>query len=72
MNFYGLLEKLIRLKYKSNDKFTLKEIYINFEDILSLYYPNNNTVKASIRANLQVLRDKKIIIFIERGNYILI
>lgn len=71
--FNSLLEKLIKLKYKTNDIFTLKEIYINFEDILKLNYPNNNTIKSSIRFNLQVLRDKKIIDFIDNhGKYILI
>jgi len=71
--FNSLLEKLIRLKYAVNDKFTLKEIYINFEDILKLYHPKNNTIKSSICFNLQVLRDKNIIEFIDNhGKYILI
>ncbi len=42
--FYELLEKLLRLKYKSNDIFTLQEVYKYYEEILQFYNPNNNTV----------------------------
>tara|TARA_B100001057_G_C22746738_1_gene910047 strand:- start:959 stop:1243 length:285 start_codon:yes stop_codon:yes gene_type:complete len=71
--WYENLEILIKIKYNKGDKFTLNDIYNNFEEILQKKYPLNYTIKASIRANLQVLRDKRIIDFIDdKGNYILI
>lgn len=67
------LKILIKTTYNKGDMFTLKDIYEKFEHILQLKYPLNYTIKASIRANLQVLRDKNIIRFIDNmGNYILI
>ena len=67
------LEILIKIKYNKGDRFTIKDIYENFEDILQQKYPLNYTVKASIRQHLQKLRDKKIIDFIDNhGKYILI
>tara|TARA_B110000483_G_scaffold236275_1_gene309091 strand:- start:23 stop:520 length:498 start_codon:yes stop_codon:yes gene_type:complete len=64
---------LIKATYNKGDTFTLKDIYRKFEHILQLKYPLNYTIKASIRANLQVLRGKNIISFIDNvGNYILI
>lgn len=50
------------------DVFTLEDIY-KFENKLKLKYPNNNFIKDKIRQQLQVLRDKGIIEFINRGNY---
>jgi len=67
------LENLIKTTYNKGDIFTIKEIYEKFEHILQLKYPKNNTVKNSIQLNLQKLRDKNIIRFIDNmGNYILI
>jgi len=68
-NFHDLLEQLLRLKYKCGEIFTLKDVYNDYEEILKYYNPNNNTIKASIRANLQYLRDKEKILFISRGVY---
>ena len=66
------LEILIKIVYDKGDIFELKDIYEQFEHILQQKYPLNYTVKASIRANLQVLRDRNVIIFIDSGKYILI
>lgn len=67
------LEILIKIIYNKGDRFNTKDIYDKFEDILQKKYPKNNTVKNSIQLNLQKLRDKKIIDFIDyHGNYILI
>ena len=67
------LEILIKIKYNKGDKFTIKDIYNNFEDILQQKFPKSNTVKNSIQLNLQKLRDNKIIEYIDyQGNYILI
>ena len=71
--WYDNLEILIKIKYNKGDRFTSKDIYEKFEDILIKKYPNNNTVKNSIQLNLQKLRDKGIIKYIDyNGNYILI
>lgn len=50
------------------EAFTLDEIY-SFEKDLKLKYPNNNFIKDKIRQQLQLLRDKGIIEFVNRGNY---
>ena len=67
------LEILIKIKYNKGDRFSIKDIYDKFENILQKKYPNSNTVKNSIQLNLQKLRDKGIIKYIDnKGNYILI
>ena len=67
------LEILIKIKYNIGDRFTIKDIYDNFENILQQKFPKSNTVKNSIQLNLQKLRDKGIIKYINyNGNYILI
>ena len=50
------------------ETFTLDEIY-KFEKQLKYKYPNNNFIKDKIRQQLQILRDKGIIEFTDRGNY---
>ena len=49
-------------------EFTLGEIY-KFENILSQKYPENKHVKDKIRQQLQFLRDKGYLEFIESGKY---
>ena len=49
-------------------EFSLSEIY-NFEQELSLKYPNNKHIKDKIRQQLQFLRDKGYLEFIEKGKY---
>ena len=71
--WYENLEILIKIKYDKGDRFTIKDIYENFENILQQKYPKSNTVKNSIQLNLQKLRDNGIIKYIDyNGNYILI
>ncbi len=48
--------------------FRLEDVYVFVEE-LQQKYPNSKTIKASIRHNLQVLRDKGYIEFIGRGKY---
>lgn len=48
--------------------FTLNEIY-SFENELAVKHPENYNVKAKIRQQLQVLRDKGLLEFVERGVY---
>ncbi len=53
----------------NKEKFTLKEIYA-FEKDLKILHPENKNIKAKIRQQLQFLRDKWYLEFLEkRGNY---
>jgi len=49
-------------------EFTLDEVY-DFESILSKKHPQNKHIKGKIRQQLQILRDKGYLEFIERGLY---
>ena len=72
-SWYNNLEILIKISYDKGDRFTIKDIYEKFENILQQKFPKSNTVKNSIQLNLQKLRDKGIIKYIDyHGNYILI
>lgn len=48
--------------------FSLSELY-GFEAFLADKHPTNKNIRAKIRQQLQVLRDKGFIAFVERGNY---
>lgn len=50
------------------ESFSLEDVY-KFETKLKQKYPNNNFIKDKIRQQLQILRDKGIIEFVNRGNY---
>lgn len=49
-------------------EFNLSDIY-KFESILSKQHPNNRHIKDKIRQQLQILRDRNYIQFIEKGEY---
>lgn len=49
--------------------FTLEELYRVSYNNLSMKYPNNNTIKASVRRTLQEIRDEGYLIFINQGEY---
>ena len=49
-------------------EFTLSDMY-KFEQSLYQKHPNNHNVKAKIRQQLQMLRDRGVIEFIGRGEY---
>lgn len=51
-----------------NGEFTLSDMY-RFEDRLSFKHSGNKHVKAKIRQQLQILRDKGYLEFITRGKY---
>jgi type II restriction enzyme len=51
-----------------NNVFSLDQMYL-FENQLKLKYPNNNHIKDKIRQQLQFLRDKGLIEFVDRGKY---
>lgn len=52
----------------ADDVFTLDKVY-EFEALLSAKHPENNNIKAKIRQQLQLLRDKGYIEFLTRGQY---
>ena len=49
-------------------EFSLDEIY-NFEEHLKSKHPLNNNVRAKIRQQLQILRDREILDFLGNGRY---
>jgi type II restriction enzyme len=51
-----------------NDTFNLEQVYC-FENALSKKHPDNRFIKAKIRQQLQLLRDRGYIEFLERGVY---
>ncbi len=62
-------EKLYELIIRNfENEFTLKDLYV-YEPLLREQYPENNTIRASIRRNLQKLRDDGRIKFIAHGKY---
>lgn len=61
---------LIRVIEEINSvEFTLSEVY-QFEGAFKKQYPNNNTIRNSIRRNLQELRDMGLIKFLGSGRYL--
>lgn len=50
------------------DVFMLRDVYF-YADNLNRLHPDNNNVKAKIRQQLQILRDKGFIEFVDRGIY---
>ena len=60
---------LLKYHFKINDTFSTSDIYNKCEKFLHNIYPNSNTIRASIRANMQYLRDDNKIIFVSRGTY---
>lgn len=63
-----LLDILNCIDKLSNSNFTLQELY-QFENMLSIKYPNNKFIRDKIRQQLQLLRDNGIIEFKSRGSY---
>ena len=63
-----LMEVLNCINYISSDEFSLSDIY-KFEDVLSQKYPNNQNIRPKIRQQLQFLRDRGYIEFLENGKY---
>jgi len=49
--------------------FTLQEFYDSSFQNLQMKYPDSDSCDASIRANLQKLRDERYLTFAERGKY---
>jgi len=65
----GWLIDIVRCIEKLNkSSFALSDIYL-FEDYLKQKYPKNNNIRAKIRQQLQILRDKNFLQFTGRGKY---
>ncbi|SDC57007.1 DpnI domain-containing protein [Geotoga petraea] len=52
----------------NKNEFSLRDIY-NFESFLQTRHQSNKNIKAKIRQQLQILRDKKFILFLGKGKY---
>ena len=52
-------------------EFALNEVY-DYEEYLAKDHPKNNYIKAKIRQQLQILRDRGILKFKERGKYLVL
>lgn len=63
-----ILDLLNCLDAIKKETFTLQDVY-GFEGKLKHKHPNNNFVKDKIRQQLQILRDKGIVEFVNRGQY---
>jgi len=63
-----LLDIMNCIEKLGSKKFTLDEIY-TLENLLSKKHPDNKHIKDKIRQQLQILRDKGYLEFIERGRY---
>ena len=65
-----LLDILLCVERIKKKEFTLEDVY-KFETYLKTKHPSNNNIKAKIRQQLQFLRDKYVIDFLGRGNYVM-
>jgi type II restriction enzyme len=63
-----LLDTMNCIDKISKKEFSLDEVYA-FEKELKIKHPENNFIKDKLRQQLQVLRDKGYLEFIERGRY---
>ncbi|MCD8007691.1 MAG: hypothetical protein LUF68_01930, partial [Clostridiales bacterium] len=58
----------LHLQFSDKVQFTLSEVY-DFRDELKRQHPDNHNIEAKIRQQLQVLHDKGILEFVDRGVY---
>jgi type II restriction enzyme len=63
-----LADVLTCVRKLGQETFTLADMY-EFEGRLAKLHPGNKHIRPKIRQQLQVLRDKSIIEFLDRGNY---
>lgn len=63
-----LLDVLNCINQISSEDFYLSDLYV-FVEFLQSRHPTNHNVKAKIRQQLQLLRNKGWLIFLERGHY---
>jgi len=65
------VDVLMGMRAMRKREFTLTQVY-KLERLLSKKHPNNKHVRAKIRQQLQVLRDRGYVKFTEPGHYHLI
>jgi hypothetical protein len=63
------LMRIIKKNHLDLGIFTLEQLYRVSFNTLSMKYPNNNTIKASVRRTLQKLRDDNYLIFLNKCEY---
>lgn len=63
-----LLDVMFCIDKLGKNEFNLDDVY-SFEGMLQSKHPNNKHIKDKIRQQLQILRDKNYLGFIERGKY---
>lgn len=66
------LSKIISLTFDLGKIFFLEDIYKVAIPILSITNPNNKTLEALIRRDLQIIRDSGKLLFIGGGKYVLV
>ena len=64
----GWINDVLKSLERFGNTFTLPEIY-SCVDELKVKHPCNNNIKAKIRQQLQILRDKGVVCFVGRGVY---
>lgn len=70
MTWTTRLFALLATIFGDTDSFTLTQVYQTCTGAMTYYYPNNNTVDATIRRTLEDLRDMGIIAFVDNaGTY---
>ena len=70
MNWKTRLLTILSTVFSDAKTFTLSEVYQTCEGAMTYYYPNNNTIQASIRRKLEDFRDMGIITFVDNnGTY---
>ena len=70
MTWKTRLFTILSTVFSDTNTFTLQEVYQTCEGVMSYYYPDNTTIRASIRRNLEDLRDMGIITFVDNmGTY---
>ncbi len=63
-----LMDVLHYVNLMQSSNFSLSMMY-SFENELAIKHPNNNNIRAKIRQQLQILRDREIISFLGNGHY---
>jgi type II restriction enzyme len=63
-----LLDVLLCVERINKSAFSLEDVYA-FEGALKAKHPANHNVRAKVRQQLQILRDKGVIEFVGRGRY---
>lgn len=64
----GWTFEILKIVEKQKSIFSLNDVY-KYEDSLKILFPGNLHIKDKIRQQLQILRDKDYIQFLEKGNY---